>query len=76
MTRSAPIPPDAAIRISELTPEARLARRQHSVTDPKVAASKELTLLFKELYESGCTIPEIARSAGMTYHSVSARIKQ
>lgn len=76
MAHSNPIPPDAAVRITELAPEARLARRQHSEDDIKVRSSKELTSLFKKLHNDGCSIPAIAKAAGMTYHSVSARIKK
>lgn len=75
MKRSAPIPADAASRIAELVPQARLARRQHQKNDPKVLASQELTNLFLVLYDDGCTISALAKEAGLTYHSVSARIK-
>lgn len=75
MRKSAPIPADAAARIAELVPEARLARRQHTVDSPKVQASQELTSLFIALYESGVTIPALAEESGLTYHSVAARIK-
>lgn len=76
MTHSAPIPPDAAMKIKMLAPEARLARRQHQENDPKVEASKELTDIFCQLRKEGCTISEIAKAAEMTYHSVSARVKR
>lgn len=76
MTRSVPIPPDAVVRIKTLAPQARLARRQHRDSDPKVEASKELTVLFCNLRQEGCTISEIAKAAEMTYHSVSARVKR
>lgn len=76
MTRSVPIPPDAVLRIKTLAPQARLARRQHRDNDPKVEASKELTVLFCKLRGEGCTISEIAKAADMTYHSVSARVKR
>lgn len=75
MARSTPIPADDEARIAELAPLARLARRQHSYKDPKVQASKELTLIFKRLREAGCSINNMAKAASMTYHSVSARIK-
>lgn len=75
MARSTPIPTPYTTRIEELAPEARLARRQHLPTDPKVVASKELTEIFKKLREDGCSISAMAKAAGMTYHSVAARIK-
>ena len=77
MAKSEPIPADDEARIRELAPLARLARRQHGPEDIKVQASKELSLLFKLLYEEkGCSIANIAAAADMTYHSVSARIKK
>lgn len=75
MARSTPIPVDDLTRIEEIAPEARLARRQHSATDPKVLASKELTAIFKRLRNEGCSISNMAKAADMTYHSVAARIK-
>lgn len=69
------LPPDTINKIEELAPKARLARRQHSPEDPKVVASKELTILLKELREEGHSISTLASAASMTYHSVSARIK-
>lgn len=76
MAHSLPIPPDTASRIDEIMPDARRARRQHGADDPKVVASNELTSIFKSLHESGVSIPMIAKISGMTYHSVSARIKK
>lgn len=76
MTSSNPIDPDVVARIHELTPDARKARRQHGDTDPKVIASAELTDVFKSLHSEGVSIPSIAKASGMTYHSVSARIKK
>lgn len=75
MAKSPPIPAPYLTRIEELAPEARLARRQHGPTDPKVVASKELTTLFKHLREEGYAISSMASAADMTYHSVAARIK-
>lgn len=76
MASSPPIDPDVSSRIQELTPEARKARRQHGDNDPKVLASAELTEIFKDLHTNGVSIPTIAKASGMTYHSVSARIKK
>lgn len=76
MTYPNHIPADVEAKIKELIPEARLARRQHEPTDPKVLASKELTEIFCKLRQDKCPISVIARAADMTYHSVSARIKQ
>lgn len=75
MAKSLPVPPDAAARILEIAPDARLARRQHQPSDPKVLASQELSTIFIALHDQGCSISEIAKAAQMTYHSVSARIK-
>lgn len=77
MSKTKPtISADHLKRIAEIAPLARLARRQHAEDDPKVLASKELTTLFKTLaLDQGVGISNIARSAGMTYHSVSARVK-
>ena len=75
MARSTPISSDDRLRIEQLAPDARLARRQHSHTSPKVQASKELTEIFKRLRQDGCSISDMGKAAGMTYHSVSARIK-
>ena len=75
MAKAPPIPSPYVARILELAPEARLARRQHAPEDPKVVASKELTVLFKKLREEGYAISAMANAAQMTYHSVSARIK-
>lgn len=75
MRKITPIPPDAEARIQEIAPEARLARRQHGPDSPKVLASKELSAIFASLYDQGCSITHMAKAAGMTYHSVSARIK-
>lgn len=70
------VPPDALAKMQELIPEARLARRQHSADDAKVIASAQLTDLFYDLHSNqNCSITEIAKAAGLTYHSVSARIK-
>lgn len=75
MAQKKVLPPDAVDTIQELAPEARKARRQHSESDPKVLASRALTAIFKDLHEDGYAISAIAKAAGMTYHSVSARIK-
>lgn len=75
MTTSPPIPADAVARIAELTPDARLARRQHGPEDPKVLASQELSAIFISLYDQGHSISAIAQASGLTYHSVSARVK-
>lgn len=75
MTRSIPVSAADTERIEGLTPLARLARRQHMPDDPKVLASQELTRLFKDLNSQGHSVSMIAKASGMTYHSVSARIK-
>lgn len=76
MAYSIPVPKEIAEQIQELVPLARLARRQHKESDPKVVASRTLSKVFIDLQERGCSIPTIAKAAGMTYHSVSARIQK
>lgn len=75
MARLKTLPSHLTDEILKLAPDARKARRQHGDKDPKVIASRELTTLFKRLFEEGYAISAIAKSADMTYHSVSARIK-
>lgn len=76
MAYSIPVPKEVVEQIQELVPLARLARRQHTQSDPKVVASRTLSEVFVDLQSRGCSIPTIAKAAGMTYHSVSARIQK
>ena len=70
-----PIPPSIQSEIDELLPEARLARRQHSVFDVKAVASARLNDIFAYLVRSktASTI-EISEATGLTYQSVRARV--
>lgn len=76
MAYSIPVPKEIVEQIQELVPLARLARRQHKENDPKVVASQQLSELFLNLQLRGCSITTISKAAGMTYHSVAARINK
>jgi hypothetical protein len=78
-TQPLPIPRvlslDETHKLSDLQYAARRYRNAMSYDHPAARSSRELTDLCKNLYSAGISIKDIADAAGVSYQSISKRVK-
>ena len=61
-------------KISDLAPLARRYRARANPYGAYAVANEELTVICKDLFESGTTVRELAEAAGVTYRAMARRL--
>lgn len=69
-----PIPTDDEAEIRCLAPIARRYRAVMASNHPAAIATRDLNALYKKLYDSGCSIAELAKVGGVSERALRKRL--
>lgn len=67
---------ETQLQIARLAPLARRYRSRTTPSSQSFTANSELTELAGSLYQTGVTVSELARAAGVTYRAMRRRVDQ